>query len=276
MSLYINSTENNSVTYACGSKAVALSEIASVGIEIPDFLCIEYGYFQKYCLENHIMPLDEFYSCDHYCEEEIEKFNYQKDDLEFDSKLKEFALHEVMVRSSAVPARDTDYEQFPSMVSGIYDSYPATGVNEMKRSIINVWKSAYAEKAYKHWKLFDVKMEGMSVVIQRYIHPSISGVAHIKPKRVSINWMKGHLSDIVSGKYTGKSIESYISSEGECIIRGTESDILDIIRGGHEDAFDELSRTCYRIIQLKGKPQEVEWIYDNKCIWIVQTQDLID
>lgn len=182
-----------------------------------------------------------------------------------------------MVRSSSVPTSDVDLDMFPSMISGAFESYFASSIHEVIDSIPKVWGSVFSEKAYNQCRIFSTKpiVKSIGVLIQRYVEPFISGVVHTKGNIVSVNWIEGHLSKIVSGQLLGNSVDVYKSSEGHYILRGIEKNILLIMNNKYEDVFKSLLEIVTVIKRHFNQDQEVEWVYDGERVWIIQSQPLI-
>lgn len=259
-----------------GTKATALVELKNIGIPIPDFYAISILDFKLFC-EMMGIGLKNLYISAQFneflCDEK--QFWEMSDSTRIYNILPE---GDYMVRSSSIPSDDMDIKMFPSMVSGAFGSYYAADISEINNSVFKVWKSTFAEKAYNQCKIFADKpiIAGMGVVIQKYINPVISGVIHAKENTISINWVSGHLSKIVSGEILGNSIIVYKSEKGSYILRGIENDILFIKNNKYENIFKSLwdiAQTIY--IHFKCN-QEIEWLYDGEKIWIVQSQPLFE
>lgn len=260
----------------CGTKATTLFELLNLGLPVPDFWSVPSSCFEHFCQEKKIPSIEHFYASNKFNLEVNEKF-MDADVLNGETIVKKLISGKYMVRSSAIPNNIVDLEMFPSMISGAFESYFAPSVSEVKKNILNVWKSVFLEKAYKQCRMFsDLPIiNGIGVLIQRYIEPVISGVIHTKEKNISINWIEGHLSKIVNGEAIGNSIEAYISSEQNYILRGIESNILLIKEKNYEEVFKSLLNITTIIKKYFGHDQEIEWIYDGKQVWIVQSQPLI-
>lgn len=261
---------------SCGTKATTLSELKKQGIAVPDFFAIPSCYFESFCRVSDIQSPELFYSNDNFKAVAKEKFLHV-DIMNKDKIVQKIGNGKYMVRSSSVPTNNVDLDMFPSMISGAFESYFASSVYEAVDRITKVWQSAFSEKAYNQCRIFSTTsvIRGIGVLIQRYIEPVISGVAHTKANTVSVNWIEGHLSKIVSGQLLGNSVDAYKSSECNYILRGIEKDILIIKNNRYEDVFKLLLDIITSIKQYFNRDQEVEWIYDGKKVWIIQSQSLI-
>lgn len=260
----------------CGTKAKTLVELKRLGLSIPDFWAVPSSCFELFCREKNVESLEQFYSNTKY-NLEANKVFMNADILNVEDIVEKISTGKYMVRSSAIPKETIHLEMFPSMISGAFESYFSPNLHEVINNIPNVWRSVFLEKAYKQCRMFSEFsiIKGMGVIIQRYIEPVISGVIHTKEKMISINWIEGHLSQIVNGEVLGNSIEAYISSEQNYILRGIENNILLIKEKKYEQIFKSLLDITTIIKQHFNYEQEVEWIYDGKKVWIVQSQSLI-
>lgn len=135
----------------------------------------------------------------------------------------------------------------------------------------------YSEKAYKQCRLMSTEpfVKSIGVVIQEIITPVISGLTHTNSKGITINWIEGHLSRIVSGEVLGYSIDVYKNDLNEYVIRGIEGTIVSILDRNYESIIKELIDSAEKIKGTAECEQEIEWIYDGTKVWFVQTQALI-
>ncbi len=253
----ITISDSDDITENCGTKTFMLAKLKKIGIHIPEFYGIGVDdfihFFQKY-----------------------DSMSFLSQDVKL-LLSKKLPTGKYMVRSSVVP-KNIENLDFGSMISGAFESYSANNLDEVSQKILEVWQSFFSEKAKKQCDLFleDSSMLGMGILIQKYIEPVISGVLHSNRERYNINWIKGHLSKIVSGSVRGNTITCYRNEENETILRGVEENILKIIDHGYESVFTELEELGRRIYQELGYEIEIEWIYDGKSLWVVQCQRLIE
>ena len=264
------------IDFSCGTKATTLLELKSLDLSIPDFYAIPSSCFNEFCQEAQIEIPEMFYARAKYDSHIIKKFDQIEilNTKEITQKLKN---DKYMVRSSSVPTKDVDLKTFPSMISGVFESYFASTISDVAENIPKVWKSLYSEKAYNQCRILSDHpiVTGMGVLIQKYIEPVISGVAHTCNDMVSVNWIRGHLSKIVTGEVRGNVINVYLSPECNYILRGTESDILFVKNNDYEDVFKSLFDSITIAKKHFGYEQEMEWIYDGITVWIVQSQTLL-
>ncbi len=274
LSIDILSPYNTNELY--GTKATALIELKNIGITIPEFWIIPTTSFNLFCQMENIPSLNAFFSNSKY-DDNIEKRFIDCCIENKDKIVKTIGVGKFMVRSSSIPTKNVSLESFPSMISGAFDSFFANSSDRVIDCIPEVWRSVFSKKAYNQIRLFSSNsiIDGIGVLIQRYIEPIISGVAHIDEDKVSVNWIKGHLSKIVNGEVLGDYFEIYKSPEDHFIIRGIEKNILNIINNNFESVFKSLFNIAVTIRHHFDLDQEIEWIYDGNQIWIIQSQALI-
>jgi phosphoenolpyruvate synthase/pyruvate phosphate dikinase len=275
-SIRLETRYSDDTDYSCGTKAITLSELKKLGLPIPDFYSISSSFFESFCDVAKIRNLSSFYSCSTFDSEAAQKFNCTTI-LDMTNIARTIVDGQYMVRSSSIPTEEVDLTEFSSMISGAFESYFAHSIEEVLNDIPKVWESAYSENAYNQCRIFSHTsiVSSMGVLIQKYIEPVISGVAHTCGDEVSVNWIDGHLSEIVSGKSLGHSIGVHVTDSNEYILRGIEKDVLLIIENGYKQVFKSLWDYCNTIRRHFNSEQEVEWIYDGSKFWVVQSQPLI-
>jgi len=274
--LKIDITMSMTTNPLCGGKATTLTKLKQAGLHVPSFYVIPTTSFDSFCQHIGILSFKNFYENRKY-DPEIEKKFIDVNAALLEEYLQIIDDGEYMVRSSSIPSEDIDLKMFPSMISGAFETYHATSKSEVARRILDVWSSLFTEKAYNQCRLFSQKsiISGIGVILQKYIAPIVSGVAHTEDNIVSINWIEGHLSKIVGGEDMGNSVTVYRSPDQCCILRGIEDDIL-LVKNKHlEDVFRSIWNDSMSAKEVLGSEQEVEWIYDGTHVWIVQSQHLI-
>lgn len=265
--LLFDNIENVSMSH--GTKAETLRRLSEHGIDVPDAIFVDVRYFLEAYQINGMIP---FYGNENYQ-------NISMPEIQLNLDAYSFGDEPVVVRSSIVPIGEYD-DDFASAISGAYDSIIATNRKELEEAILGVWQSAFSQQAYSQLHLFTdrYKIQGMGIIIQRYIPPMISGLFHSSGKDCfDINWIYGHLSELVSGKKRGNQITCYENAEGDCVLSGVEDSIIQILDGDLTDVFQRLTKQAILLKELFKFDIEVEWLMDNNSgrIWFVQSQKLI-
>lgn len=263
--------DKNNINNLCGTKAQGLAILSQNGICVPDFYVIPANIFNEFCETNDLCSINSFYSMGKYDDNILKKI-HNNCSVELDMSI--FNAANWMVRSSAIPQKYINQEQFASMISGAFESFSSTNQADIADCVKRVWESVFSEKAYYQCKAFsnEAIISGMGVIIQKEIKPVISGVIHTKGNRISVNWIRGHLSSIVSGSERGNIVDVYLSAANHCILRGIESSILNILENNEKEVFHQLFNISQSIVKIMSSDQEIEWIYDGNIVWIVQTQ----
>ena len=256
-----------------GTKAVELMTLKEMGINVPRFWSVNYEEYIRFLETFSITPIDQFLSSTCYDAHEIQKINAAKgclrSNLDMDTSLR------LIARSSSVPTEK--FTNYASMISGAFESYECDA-SSLPVYIAAVYESLYSEKSFYQLKLAKLEkgIKGMAVLVQEYIEPECSGVLHayLNKPHMEVNWVKGHLRSIVSGNISGDYDQIY-ENHGDVILRGREHQIYCVMENNYCGAFSELYYTAKRILDFKNVDLEIEWIYSNQKIYIVQCQELI-
>lgn len=271
--LLFHTTNETSLSYnIIGTKAHMLYSISKI-VKIPRFWTISEEYFELFMGECGINSLFEFYT-NPYCSK-YEQLLYNCD-VEIDLDYKFPFEKKYIVRSSIVPHENI--LDFASEISGAFESIVCSGHN-ISKAILQVYASVFSEKAYNQMRLFSLEhnIKGMAIIIQEYIPAEYSGVIHVSnTTSAHLQWIKGHLSAIVSGNEFGHSNYLYYTSNGDPIFRGSEKEIANIRDYQIADVFSSALSISTKIYDFVQEPQEIEWIYDGDNHWIVQCQKLTE
>lgn len=102
-----------------------------------------------------------------------------------------------------------------------------------------------------------------AVIIQRYIEPDVSGVCFTKGPNgeygMHLSCVSGHGDLLVSGKKDSQDI---------IVFPGYRESLSDLGLPG------ESAGLMFRIEELFGCPQDIEWLVDSGVIWIVQSRPI--
>lgn len=267
--------DSHNTDISCGTKALGLAELKKIGCNVPRFWVVSAEWFEKFTQSFLNDDIEQFFRLEKYEKAFKELFISERfvcdniDQLPSDCSF--------MVRSSAVPSPDFEGDEFASIISGAFESYYASDKYSLTDCICEVWKSFFSERSYFQMKLFRqiFPLSGMGVVVQEYIQPFISGLVHSGDKKIQINWIEGHLSRLVDGTEIGYIIDIYKNQDGHFIIEGKEDGIIYLKQEKLEETIIMIYNEVRKIHAYCGCPQEVEWLYDGKTVWIVQTQKLI-
>lgn len=170
----------------------------------------------------------------------------------------------VIVRSSMSVE---DHEDFS--LAGHFESIFVKKVNpnEIEKSIRQVIISGFLSQNLKILNSYGVHPDEfqVAIVFQPILKATLSGVLFsIDPqspweKKAVIEWVDGHLSNLVHGKMDGKIIH--------------EDQIKDLPELQNEifKNLIELARAAEKVLD---KPLDIEWIFDGRDLWIVQARPI--
>lgn len=176
----------------------------------------------------------------------------------------------LIVRSSA-----TGEDTLTTSSAGQYLSIPnITTKAQLEQAIIDC-RDSYNNPSAILYRQEKSQLEGeMSVLIQKQIKAVYSGVAFSRDPvdplntAVIIEALEGEAKKVVSGEFTPESYRiSFIPVTHDIVIEGTGKVPHQVIREVAIIA-REIERLYY------GIPQDIEWIYDGKIIWIVQQRPI--
>jgi len=175
------------------------------------------------------------------------------------------------VRSSATA------EDLPSAAfAGQQDSYlNVTGPSSILHHIRRCWASLFTERAvtYRLRNGFDHRRVRMAVVVQRMVHPEVSGVLFTADpvtgnrKLASVEATFGLGDALVSGRVNA---DRYTVRQGEVVTRSiaTSSPTLS------DERLVRLVALGRRIEDSFGRPQDIEWCLAGGDFYIVQSRPI--
>lgn len=257
-----------------GTKAEELLRLKNIGVNVPQFWTVKYEEYVRFIQTFSIMSIEEFLKKEKYDAAEVKKIQAVKKNLS--TTLNISNEKQLIARSSSVPKKRTMC--YASIISGAFESYECT-TTTLAESIVDVYESMYSEKAFLQLKLARLQegIKGMAILIQEFIEPECSGVLHVYINKPywEINWVKGHLRAIVAGDTSGDYDQIY-ENAGDIILKGKECNIYCVMENEWYEAFSDLYYTAKFIYDHTNKNLEIEWIYKDNKIFIVQCQELID
>lgn len=174
--------------------------------------------------------------------------------------------HLFIVRSSSNLEDGENYS-----FAGIFESVLKVSISEIKDAILKIYASVSSLKALEYYEKNGIKIEQvkMSILIQEYIDPLVSGLCFTKnpltfEDQFVIEYVEGSNQNFISGLAKAKKL--VLDRNGK-IIEGeinTNSELIQKNIG-----------TFLRIEDIFGKPQDIEWGIDtNNLLFIFQTRDI--
>jgi len=252
-SQYFLPAKYNSATlnHIAGGKAANLAILKKSGINVPDFFVISTKTFFK----QNIVDSRPFM---HYLQKHIAAIT----DPEHPS---------VAVRSSA-PFEDAEEHSFAGqLLSHLHLSESKDVINAIK----SIWRSADSDHAKSYGAGAD--KNGVAVIVQRMIPAQFSGVMFtVDPVSndesvILIEAIAGDCENLVSGKTAPIKVR-YKKEEHSFTIDFTakDSDVTEFI--SNRDNLQSLVQLAREIEALFASPQDIEWTFDGKQFWILQSR----
>ncbi|KAF1051083.1 MAG: hypothetical protein GAK43_02558 [Stenotrophomonas maltophilia] len=106
------------------------------------------------------------------------------------------------------------------------------------------------------------------VVVQRFIEPTVSGIAFVRHLSVELEWLEGHLEALADGQASphravlSRLGEPWASGRFEPLHGLSETKLWDFLQG--------VLRTFHYV------PGDVEWAWDGQQLWLLQYRPISD
>lgn len=161
--------------------------------------------------------------------------------------------------------------------SGLYDSYlNIHGLDNIIDSIKKCWASLWNERAmvYRENNKLGHDQCKMAVIIQEMVDAQYSGVMFTKhpdpekENKMILEYSEGLGEGLVSGRMTPYSCEIHKS------IRKIYHMRVPAINGLSDKRINELSNIALKVEKYFGEPQDIEWAFDGKEIYLLQTRPI--
>ena len=200
------------------------------------------------------------------------------------------------VRSSA-----TNEDSADASFAGIYRTRLGIPLREIGSAVKDLWLSVWDERVLNYHATSGLSgaPPAMAVVIQPLLEARAAGVAYsIHPltgraTQVVINAVAGLAAALVDGRATPDQYVVEMDEKGQPLrirdrtisgqthaLRGTDQGLRDVplsdTAAGRatlsDDQLFELARTAKQIEQTFGHPVDLEWLYDDRGLWLLQAR----
>jgi pyruvate,water dikinase len=282
----------------CGGKAKALTELSGAGFNVPPAFVIEPQIFYKNLTAQQRTALESASTAEAFqsiLENVTLRQKFQKKIMaqiaNLDTNSTSFA-----VRSSA-PDEDSARHSF----AGQLESFLFVSRGDVPRRVLDVWRSAFSDRVcmYRLKNNLSPVAGAPAVLIQRMVHPQVSGVAFsadpVTGRRdiTVIASLYGVGTAIVSGECDADT--HYVDRDGHIIERkiavktkvhqfspltssGVDSVPLTDAKACRPAlnrpqvfAIAELTRKVERFF---GRPQDIEWAIEDGKIYLLQSRPI--
>lgn len=263
---------NKTKTAIFGGKAASLGEMKGIGLPIPDGFAISADACRDFA--------------DGKLSEEFQQ--------ELQTAFKRLGAKRVAVRSSAI-AEDAGDASW----AGQLESYLNVGQEDLLRSVQNCWDSIKSEHALDYAKDKSVSKEDLmvGVVVQEMIDSEVSGVMFTvdpvsqEQTNMMVEAVYGLGEMIVQGVVTPDHwivtkkpfgvVEFQINvKEKQMVFAGGKNVVKDLPEAVadkatlREEQVEEIAKIGLWVEKHYGKPQDIEWAYQNGKFYVVQSRPI--
>ena len=247
-----------------GGKGANLGELIRAGFPVPDGFVITTGAYLAAASAARVDPNDPAGARTRLVETPVpaEIANAVRDGYR--------ALGgRVAVRSSAT-AEDLPDASFAGQQDTILD---VEGEAALLDAVRRCWASLWNERAvsYRASHAVDERALRLAGVVQRMVPATVAGVLFTadpitgRRRRAAIDAVRGLGEQLVSGAVNP---DHYLVETRTGAVLERRGDILDDTR------LRELAAIGERVEAHFGKPQDIEWAFDDEKLWIVQSRDI--
>jgi len=202
------------------------------------------------------------------------------------------------VRSSA-----TNEDGALASFAGVYRTRLGIPLEDLGVAVKDLWLSIWDERVVNYYARSGLKgiPPAMAVVIQPLLEARTAGVAYsIHPltgrvTQVAINAVVGLAAALVDGRVTPDQYMVEMADNGQPIrigertisgqtqaLRATGQGLCDVPLSGDavgratlsDDQLFTLARTAKQIEHTLGHPVDIEWLYDDRGLWLVQARPI--
>ena len=295
-------------TDLAGGKGASLGEMTKAGIPVPPGFVILADTFREVIKTNNLddkiaeilksVKIEDTESVDEASKKIRELIAGAKTPENIESEIlksfDELKAEHVAVRSSAT-AEDSSSASW----AGELETYLNTTREDLLETVKKCWSSLFTQRAifYRIEKKMQNEDVAVAIVIQKMVESEISGVAFTvhpvtkDPNSMVIEAGWGLGEAIVGGQVTPdtysidkkniKVVDIYQSEQEMMIVRdGNQTKEATVPAEKkdkqklNEDQILELAEICLDIEKHYGKPQDIEWAFENNKFYIVQSRPI--
>jgi len=274
---FLNEIEEPNVS-ELGGKGYSLAVLMNHGFNVPKGFVITSEVFFKFLKENNLLETIEKLTS------EINESNFQEKSGEIRnlilkgkisdkiiSEIKQ-ALEKLNVKYVSIRSSAVSEDSLKASFAGLHDTFlnVRAEIEPVLENVKKCWASLFNDRAV----IYRIKkkiphLEGMAVIIQEMIPAEISGITftiHPTNKRVILIEFTSEIGEtIVSGKVIPSSATI---DRGSLLIKESNDLIID------EKKLIEIAKTCLKIEEVFGKPQDIEWCIQNDEVYILQSRSI--
>jgi len=281
--VYSNTDKKNNLSI--GGKAINLVNLEEIGANVPSWVVVP----QEVLLEQLPRNLETNQIQNAFSNLNVPKETMEQLELFFGDN---FQSGSYAVRSSAI---DEDGDQFS--FAGQFDTFLHVPHHEIEHKIKAIWQSAISDQVIKYREQNNLPLQfGIGVIIQKMIDADVAGVAFGvdpitgDPATKVISAVHGLGEGLVSGDLDADTFTVSENGIETQLVSKTHQYVRNIDKGGikkieTEDAkkeipslienqLYEISDLLDQLNQQLGKPQDIEFAYANKTLYLLQTRPI--
>ena len=279
---------NSSETGLYGGKALVLDKLIKTGLRIPEGLVISTDFYLSFIRETGIddflvMNIEKKVISDMRWEEVwdlAQRIRHRFFKTRIPAALKDRILQEikvfhskpVVVRSSS-PSEDSSTASF----AGLHDSIVGVkGSDAILTALKEVWSSFWSDRALIYTREMNLNPEhsAMAVIVQELIKGDCSGVMFTRKP--------GDRTSLIIESVEGLN-EKLVSGAAEpdrFTLNRKDGQIREIRRAADSKGInwtpplDDLLRTAYKLEDLFGDPQDIEWTVKDDLLFLLQSRPI--
>lgn len=291
-----------------GGKGASLGEMTQAGIPVPPGFVVLASAFDRFLKESNLNVEIEsiLHLLKHTDVNAVDRASNEIRELILDEGMptdigKEIMKQFALLRAPSVAVRSSATAEDSSVASwaGELESYLNVKRVGVLDAVKKCWSSLFTPRAifYRFEKKLHKTDVSVAVVVQAMIQSEVSGICftvHPVTKDydqmvIEAGWGLGEA--IVGGKITPDTfvvhttdwtlLEKNISEQTMMIVRGPNGTVEKTVphaRAGAQKlpnaVITKLAKLCKKIETHYGKPQDIEWAYQNKKLYIVQSRPI--
>jgi len=295
-----------------GRKAVGLARLLAEGFPVPWGFCVTTEAYDHAFRASGFSPAKQWQAALHSSGVERERILFHSRTIIQNADIAELIsrIVEQMRRLDlpshglwAVRSSATNEDGAQASFAGIYRTRLGIPLEEMGLALKDLWMSIWDERVLNYHATSGLSGTSlaMAVVIQPLLEARAAGVAYsIHPltgraTQVVINAVAGLGSALVDGRVTPDQYVVEMAENGQPIwirertisgqveaLRVTDQGLRDVPLPNDavgratlsDDRLFELARTAKRIEKIFGYPVDLEWLYDDRGLWLLQTRPI--
>ena len=295
-----------------GGKAAGLARLIAGGFAVPSGFCVTTEAYAHALRVPSFSPARQWQAALHasgaerqrilsHCHTIIQDFDIADLTAQIAEQVR--GLHLTSSGLWAVRSSATNEDGAHASFAGVYRTRLGIPPGEIGSAVKDLWLSIWDDRVLNYHERSGLSgaPPAMAVVIQPVLDAYAAGVAYsIHPftgrtTQVAINAVAGLAAALVDGRATPDQYVVEMAEEGQPLqirertitrqiqaLRVTEQGLRDLplsdagADGGtlSEDQLFELARTAKHIEQLFGHPVDLEWLYDDRGLWLLQARPI--